>query len=613
MSERLLGESQASVAVDCDLLTGDLRAIKKPLDIESVPAGTETIYYHNEYSKWLSWKADVDVARGTVANDQFKRIYTTGDGAPKVIANGTDEYDLGVPTPINAPSIEVEDKTAIGEWDPKWHYFFEEPDGSQADAGTLQGVSATKAGTVYHVAIPARQDASSGARFVMWMEAVDENGNVFGVVYPASSIFSTRNTFYQKGARASATLDIESSSATFTLKYDSSGATGAVSSAWVYTFVSSLGEEGAPSLPSTVTNVNPSQVAVLGNMDVSAEGSRNITAKRIYRVNPGVTGAEYQFVSEIGMGEGGWRDTVLDADLGEIISSTGYTPPPEDLSGLVAHPNGFMVGFKGRDIYFSEPDQPHAWPTEFAQSVDWDIVALGIAGNSVVVMTNGYPYYATGTHPLQVVLTRVPSNQPCVSKRSVADIGYATLYASNDGLVMVQDGQANLVTRTSYLREHWRDLEPDNMIGAVHDQVYYGFSGANAVSIDFDEGRSAITSFTATPEALFSDLEEDILYFVDDATIRKWRGGTENETLTWRSGQFTTSRDTAMAVGRLVASVYPATLKIYRDGDLVDTRTVVDDSAFRLPALERGRYWQCEAVATGNVQEIILTTSMRDL
>jgi hypothetical protein len=613
IAERLLGERQASVAVDCDLLTGDLRAIKEPKDIETVPSGTETIYLNNEFSAWLHWSTDVDVARGTVSADQYKRIYTTGDGVPKVIGNGTEEYDLGMPAPASAPSITVEDKTSIDEWSPRWNYFYEELDGSQADAGKLSGVGASKAGVTYKVALPQRADATPNAKFVMWMEARDENENVLGVVYPSGSLFSNRNTFFQDGAKASADLNIEGGEATFSLKYDTSGSEAVVARAYAYTFVSIFGEEGAPSEPSVVTNVNPSQTAIIGDLDVSVSGNRKIASKRLYRVNPGNTGEAYQFVAELDAGDQGFRDTVLDADLGEIMVTTDYFPPPEDLKGLAAHPNGFMVGFDGRDIYFSEPDQPHAWPTAYVQSVDWDIVALGIAGNSVVVMTNGFPYYATGTHPEQVVLTRVPSNQPCVSKKSVADIGYAVLYASNDGLVMVRDGVANLVTRTSHLRDEWKLLSPEDMIGEVHDQIYYGFSADNAIAIDFDEGRSAITSFSATPEALFADLEEDVLYFVDDDTIKQWRGGDDNETLTWRSGQFTSGRDSTMGVGRVVASSYPATLKIYRDGSEVADISVADNSAFRLPALERGRYWQAEVTVNADVQEILLSTSMRDL
>lgn len=614
VSPRLLGPNQAEVALDCELLSGDVRAIEEHLSIQAIPSGTETVYYHNEFDTWRTWTTDVDVARGTVAHDKFKRIYTTGDGAPKVIGNGSETYDLGVPAPTKAPTVQVNDRTSVDDWTPRWNYFYEEADGTKADAGHLDGVSQKKAGQEYALsAFPDRENASDDARFVPWMEALDENDNVIGVVYPNTSVYSDDNTFFQDGAKASMQVDQDDNGNTIiVLAYDTQNS-GQVTRSYVYTFVSIYGEEGPPSEPSQLVNVNPSQQVTVGGLEINVAGNRSMSAKRIYRTNPGLSGTSFQFVDEVPIGDGAYEDTALDSELAEVLLTANYFPPPEDLSGLIEHPNGFLVGFVGRDIYFSVPDQPHAWPTPYVNSVDYDIVALGIAGNSVVVMTKGFPYFARGTHPEQIVVSRVPSNQPCVSKRSKADIGYATLYASNDGLVMVSDGVAQLVTRDAYLREHWRGLNPQNMHATVHDQIYFGFSGEHAVSIDFAEGRSAISSFSAEPSFLFTDLETDILYFVEGNNLMQWRGGTDKQEFTWRSGQFNARRDVTFAVGRLVADAYPCTLNVVRDGVTVETITVNDNSAFRLPPIERGRYWQLEAKGRADMQELLISTSMREL
>lgn len=615
VARRLLGATQAEIALDCELLSGDLGAIREHSTVQAVAADTETIYYHNEFDTWHSWDVDVDVARGNVANDLYKRLYVTGDGVPKVIGNGDETYDLGVPAPTKAPTVESRDRSSVDEWTPKWYYFYEEPDGSKSDAGDLGGVSESKPGQEYGVSsFPQKDNASDDARFVPWMEAIDDSGNVIGTVYPNTSIYSDDNDFYQEGAKATLRVD-EDSGIKLLLAYDTANSS-AVSRAYVYTFVSLFGEEGPPSPPSDIVNVNPSQQAIIGGMEVTVPGDRRITLKRIYRTNPGTgsgTDTAYQFVAEVPIGNGGYDDSILDSELSEVLPTASYYPPPDDLEGIVSHPNGFMAAFSGRDLYFSEPGQPHAWPAEYIQSVDYDIVALGVAGNAIVVMTKGFPYYAAGTHPSQIVIPRVPSNQPCVSKRSKADIGYATLYASTDGLVMVSDGVAKLVTRESYLREHWAGLSPENMVAEVHDQIYYGFSGEHAVSIDFAEGRSAISSFTAQPETLHSDLEDDTLYFVESGEIKEWRGGDDNQELTWRSGQVSSGRDITFGVGRVVCSAYPCTLKVIRDDVTVSTIEVNSNSAFRLPPLERGRYWQIEITATADVQEALISTSMRDL
>ena len=84
--------------------------------------------------------------------------------------------------------------------------------------------------------------------------------------------------------------------------------------AWVYTFVSGLGEEGAPSEPTGVIqrgfNVDGTIQPVTITMPTGVTGPYDITHKRIYRTVTGAGGATtYQLVAQILLSQPTYIDT----------------------------------------------------------------------------------------------------------------------------------------------------------------------------------------------------------------------------------------------------------------------------------------------------------------
>ena len=45
-----------------------------------------------------------------------------------------------------------------------------------------------------------------------------------------------------------------------------------------------------------------------------------------------------------------YTDALQGSQLAEGLSTQDYDPPPEDLEGVIALPNGVLAGFLGRDI-----------------------------------------------------------------------------------------------------------------------------------------------------------------------------------------------------------------------------------------------------------------------
>jgi hypothetical protein len=253
---------------------------------------------------------------------------------------------------------------------------------------------------------------------------------------------------------------------------------------YVYTYVSFLGEEGPPSTPSSIVEAfsgNAVELVGFENVFTSNDlSNRDIDFFRIYRTNSSEAGTEFQFVGEVGTGSASlpttkFVDTVSDANLGEALDTGTWFPPDPDMEGIISLPNGVLAGFKGKTVFLTEPFFPHAWPPEYDQAVDYDIVGLAAMGNSIVVTTKGYPSLITGAHPRSMNVRTLKLNQACENKESIATDGDRVYYASPDGLVEISVNGARLVTASHARKEEWASYVPSAMVGEFHDGKYFGF------------------------------------------------------------------------------------------------------------------------------------------
>jgi hypothetical protein len=247
---------------------------------------------------------------------------------------------------------------------------------------------------------------------------------------------------------------------------------------YVYTYISTFGvvsQESAPSPPSNFVDVQPGQTVQLTGFDggTPPDPGYNVTGMRVYRSVAGGTTDSYLFVEEIPISTTTYIDDAEPGELGEPMTTEGWIPPPEDLLGLVTHPNGFFAGFIGSTIYFSVPYYPHAWPIGYAIAVEDDIIGLKVFGASIVVMTNRWPYILNGVDPAQMAVERVPIIQPCVSKRSIASDEYGVLYASPEGMVGIGPSMRGVITGALFRRDEWQQQLPSLMAGAVYDGRYF--------------------------------------------------------------------------------------------------------------------------------------------
>ena len=383
---------------------------------------------------------------------------------------------------------------------------------------------------------------------------------------------------------------------------------------YTYTYVNKVGArsiESAPAPAAASVDVVPGQSVSISGVSTPPTG-QTATHVRIYRSTAGT----YLFTAELTLATaiGGFTDDVDPELLAEEIPSLFWLPPPDDMAGLTNLPNGVMAGFLGRDIYFSEPYVPHAWPDAYSQSIDFPIVGLGSIDTTLVVVTKGTPYFIQGSHPDSMVVVKSDIEQACVSKRSIVSFNNAVFYASPDGLVMLSSGGSQIITLGLFTRDQWQEtFKPESIKGYHHDNKYIGFydndTDTGAFVFDFDTKQFAMHD-TYTPVA-YQSLRNDKLYVLDSGAIKPWTEGSDLN-YEWKSKLFTAPRPTNFGSVQVEAEGYPVTFKVYLDGTLLHTQSVTSRLPFRLPALQ-GRDWQFTLTGNQEIFSAAMATTMSEL
>lgn len=333
--------------------------------------------------------------------------------------------------------------------------------------------------------------------------------------------------------------------------------------AYLYTFVSEYGEEGPPCAPTLATGQNGTWV--LSNFDtptsnptVLGSTSYNIPTLRIYRTVTGQQSDSYFHVADITSGTTSYNDTVDDTTVANnfTLPSTTWTGPPATLQGLTAHPGGFLVGFSGRDLWLSEPYQPHAWPVQYVQTCQTEIVGVQIYTNVIVVTTTSHPYVAEGMAPLNMTLQKIDSFDPCVSRRSMVTTMNGVYYASPQGIVNSQAGEDSLVTYNLFTREEWQDLfSPTTVYAVGYGVEYIAFDTASTgfifSPVDPNTPMVTLDRFSGVT-AIQNDPYTGDVYLVQNNQVRLWDPPTTIPyEYTWQSKQFDLPKPVNMGAFRL--------------------------------------------------------------
>lgn len=262
---------------------------------------------------------------------------------------------------------------------------------------------------------------------------------------------------------------------------------------YVYTCVNQFGDESAPSVASSVIDVQGQNVVVSNMVTPEHEGYSPIVAKRIYRLAVGNASAEYFFVSEVVEDVTSFTDNVSSGALGEVLPSLGWDVPPRTLTGLVAVPGNSFAAFSGQEVRFSEPNYPYAWPDKYSYSVEYDIVGIAVSNTMLFILTNGPIYYMSVDDLGNTAPVRMDGNCPCLSRRGIMEVPSGVIFPSRDGLYVVSSGYAQPLRLTAnyYDLPDWLALNPRSMFGAWcggYLYLFYDSGDGTKFGLIFDLG-----------------------------------------------------------------------------------------------------------------------------
>tara|TARA_R110002111_G_scaffold242225_1_gene304136 strand:- start:124 stop:1791 length:1668 start_codon:yes stop_codon:yes gene_type:complete len=421
------------------------------------------------------------------------------------------------------------------------------------------------------------------------------------------------------------------------------------SRSYVVTFVSSWGEEGPPSSATNPATFLDGQTVTVNLPSIPTTAGLNFNSgalKRIYRTNTGSSGTSYQFLAEVpytatsyvelGTTNSSYASTTTpttaggvvsaqattNAALGEVIPSISWMRPPDDdtamfptgaMQGLCSMGNGIMAGFTGKTLCFSVPYMPHAWPIGYQLATESDIVAIKPTSGGLVIGTKGKPYIAQGTDPASISLIQLESDQACVSKMSMVDMGGYVMYASPDGLVAVEGSRAELITEPLLRRSQWQAYNPTTLKAMNYEGAYIASNASLSIMFDPRAGKNALSTCSDTFVGAYNHLESDTLYFVDGVSVKKFGQGAGYYTYTWKSKSFTSVYPQNFSWGRVDADTYPITFKLYGDSVLKLTYNVLNSEAFRLPSSYLAKEWEFEVSGTGAVNSVAIADTVSEL
>lgn len=222
-----------------------------------------------------------------------------------------------------------------------------------------------------------------------------------------------------------------------------------------------------------------------------------------------------------------YTDSKPNTALGEACPSIYWDPPVDGLKGLVSLQNGLFVAYKDSTVYVSDWNAPHAWPYEHTVTIDYPIVGLGSFGNTIVVCTEAAPVLIVVQDPTNPTTKAIQENCPCVSADSIVNTRNGVIFASQNGLVLINSTSPTFITEKLLTQDEWLPLHPESLKGAFLNNTYYGFftnptDTAAGFIFDLDSYtystvyNSIVSSgmvYTTQPaKVVYNDIEQSQLY-----------------------------------------------------------------------------------------------------
>lgn len=325
-----------------------------------------------------------------------------------------------------------------------------------------------------------------------------------------------------------------------------------VGRSYLITYIDANGEESSPSLPSPVVDGPGEGIWTVHGLPLTPPANPTgknypaVASMRLYRtITSTSTGATFYQVADLAFGAATYVDTIADTVVVDnaTLESTSWLPPPAELDGLTVMQGGMLVGFTGNTVHFSAVNRPNAWPAGYDQSLQYQIMGIGVWQQSLVVLTQGFPSTGQGTAPENFVFSQVQVPEPCIARGSIVTDMAGVYYASQNGLVRLSyAGMTNdtlsLLTKTIWLG----DYHAASIVACRHRAQYLAINGTGVgFLIDYTEPRMGVMALNTFSDAVcvWNDVYTGDAYIIADKKVYLWDSvDTDALVYRWRSRQF---------------------------------------------------------------------------
>lgn len=405
----------------------------------------------------------------------------------------------------------------------------------------------------------------------------------------------------------------------------------AVTIAYVVVVVNIWGEESAPSDPAMIDVVEGSNVTLTIDHTPDAD-EQDIQGILIYRTYPSLQSADFYLLTETPITPvSGVSYSAVDAttqpNTTTVLQSEAWDTPPAAAGNLTYCGNGYFVVSVGKDLVFSEPYKPHAWP--YRMTLPVGVVGIVPTEGGVLVTTQGAPFLINGAHPSQMSQQALAAEQAGWSDTAIARVEGSAIYASNDGLVTVYGGVPSLESSQAiFTRKDWRGrygAARQNLRMIAHDGLVLGLidpsypaaapSGVKPFMLDLDNPEGGICSFDVGQPIYGASVSgtTDVLYLGTATGFAEIEGGAGSLTTIWESGDIQFPAPVSFAAA-IIDCTGSWTIRIWADDVEVLVETATARKPFRLPHdTPRALRWSVELTGTGTVRSFEMGASFAEL
>ena len=398
-------------------------------------------------------------------------------------------------------------------------------------------------------------------------------------------------------------------------------------------FEDSFGNASQLSPPSDVLVVEDGTAVVVSGWELPA-GNWDIKKIRILRTTAGYESplkegenkvdAAWMLVGAVDAGKYSFIDDIHDYDLPFAIAEDSVPPPPSNLRGITwIRSMNCLVGFAGRELWFSENNFYHSWPHKLL--LDDTIKAICESNGTIYVATDGAPYSVVGVSDCENAgcrkAVRMPESLPLVGSgyRSMVATPSGCVYPTHNGMVYITGNRAPLMlSATHYAGDDWHALHPDTMKAAYHEGRLFAFFRRGAFCLGFKDGASNAGDTEHHSE--LSMRPDEVLVTRSGRLYLRFGG----DMMEWDRGDALlpheyVASDTITGVpfnfGALQVMMEPGTetVELFVDDESVLLETLNTSDYFTLPRWAVGQIFRWVLRGTARVKQVCLAPSVKEL